>query len=83
MLKYFGTHKYLYTNKVFCIQKYSIPICARFDEIELKYIDKIVKENGFRNRSEYVKFACIYAGGIAKNIHKLRRWLHENDITDD
>ena len=57
-------------------------VAIRLDESELAYIDNIVKNNGFKNRGEYIKFACIHSGGIAKNLYLIREWLREQKIIE-
>ena len=57
-------------------------VCVRFTDVEVSYLDKIVKSSRFRNKGEYIKFACIHSGGTAKVFADIRRWLVETGVLD-
>lgn len=56
--------------------RYGRTVGARFDRMEIAYIDKIVREAGLRNRAEYIRFAVLHSGMLAR----IRRSLRESGV---
>ena len=57
-------------------------IVVRISNDEANLIKDIIKNNGFKNTSEYARFAMINSGRVAEKLYKIRKWLRDNDIIE-